>query len=43
MSGVILKYLVQFLNEYGELETVIPNDRDVSSLRVAGEALLSGG
>ena len=43
MLEAILKYLLQFINEYGELETVKPGDPEEASLRAAVEVSGSGG
>ena len=43
MSGAILKYLLRFINEYGDLETVEPEYRTRELLGSAGEASGEGG
>ena len=43
MFEAILKYLLQILNEYGELETVEPGDRVEALLVAAVEASGTGG
>ena len=43
MLEAILKYQLQFINEYGELETVEPGSWAGESLGAPGEALGAGG
>ena len=43
MWGAILKYQLQFLNEYGELEIFNPVDWTESSLGAVGEESGAGG
>ena len=42
MLEAILKHLLQFLNEYGELGYFNPGDRDEALLGAVGEASGSG-
>ena len=42
MLEEILKYILRFLGEYGELETVVPGDRAEASLGESGEASGAG-
>ena len=43
VSATILKYLLQFLNEYGELETVKPGDQAKALFGAAVEVSVAGG
>ena len=43
VSGPILKYLLQFLNDYGDLGTIKPGDQVKESLGAVGEAFGAGG
>ena len=43
VSGAILKHLLQFFNEYEELDTLETGDQAEASLRETGEALEEGG